>query len=169
MEAKDKTWFTGLRGSTKSVSGWVEWIGLSALLGMVVVALIDVIGSKGFQWPLPGSTEITGFLQLVAIAAGLAWSEIDGRHIRVGFLLEKLSERGKAALKLFGYVLGLGLFIIISWTVFGYGLRLFSSGTTTLLLGIAHYPFAFWISLCCIPLCCVIIVELLSTIYKILK
>jgi len=169
MEAKDKTWLTRFRRSINSVSSWVERVGLLALMSMVIVALADVIGSKGFQQPLPGSTEITGFLQLVAIAAGLAFSQIAGRHIRVDFLVDRLPRRSKAALELFNSILGLGLFVIIGWTTFGHGMRLLSSGTTTLLLGIVHYPFAFWITLCCIPMCCVIIIELLDHIYEMLK
>ena len=169
MEIAGTARFARVRRSINSVSGWLEWVGLVALVGMVLVALIDVVGSEGFQWPLPGSTEITAFLLVVAIAAGLAFSQIAGRHIRVGFLFDRLPRRGKAALELFSSVLGLGLFAMVGWVTYDYGLRLFSSRTETLLLGIVHYPFALWIAFCCIPMCCVIVIELLSSINKMLK
>ena len=169
MEITGTTRFARVRRSINSVSGWLEWVGLAALVGMVLVALIDVVGSEGFQWPLPGSTEITAFLLVVAIAAGLAFSQIAGRHIRVGFLIDRLPKRGKIVLDLFSSVLGLGLFAVIGWVTYDYGLRLFSSGTETLLLGIVNYPFALWIAFCCIPMCCVILIELLSYISKMLK
>lgn len=169
MEIAGKTWLARFRRSINSVSGWLEWVGLVTLAGIVLIALMDVVGSKGFKWPLPGSTEITASLQVVAIAGGLAFSQIAGRHIRVGFLIDRLPRRGKAALELFSSILGLGLFVVVGLVTYDYGLRLFSSGTTTLLLGIAHYPFAFWIAFCCIPMCCVIVIELLSSIGKMLK
>jgi len=169
MEITGTTRFARVRRSINSVSGWLEWVGLAALVGMVLIALIDVVGSEGFHWPLPGSTEITAFLLVVAIAAGLAFSQIAGRHIRVGFLIDRLPKRGKIALEIFSSVLGLGLFAMISWVTYDYGLRLLSSGTETLLLRIVQYPFAFWIALCCIPMCCVILIELLSYISKMLK
>jgi TRAP-type C4-dicarboxylate transport system permease small subunit len=169
MEITGTTRFARVRRSINSVSGWLEWVGLAALVGMVLIALIDVVGSEGFQWPLPGSTEITSFLLVVAIAAGLAFSQIAGRHIRVGFLIDKLPKRGKIALELFSSVLGLGLFAMVGWVTYDYGLRLFSSGTETLLLRIVQYPFALWIAFCCIPMCCVILIELLSYISKMLK
>jgi len=103
--------------------------------------------------------KITAFLLVVAIAAGLAFSQITGRHIRVGFLIDRLPKRGKIALELFSSVLGLGLFAVIGWVTYDYGLRLLSSGTETLLLGIGHYPFALWIAFCCIPMCCVILID----------
>jgi len=169
MEIAGNTRFARFRRSINSISGWLEWVGLAALVGMVLIALIDVVGSKGFRWPLPGTTEITAFLQVIAIAAGLAFSQIAGRHIRVGFLIDQLPKRGKATLEIFSSILGLGFFAVVGWVTYDYGLGLLSSGTETLLLRIAHYPFALWIALCCIPMCCVILIELLSYISKTLK
>jgi len=169
MEIAGNTKLARVRQSINSISGWLEWVGLAALVGMVLIALIDVVGSKGFNWPLPGTTETTAFLQVIAIAAGLAFSQIAGRHIRVGFLIDRLSKRGKVTLEIFSSILGLGLFAIVGWVTYDYGQGLLSSGTETLLLRIVHYPFAFWIALCCIPMCCVILIELLSHISKTLK
>jgi TRAP-type C4-dicarboxylate transport system permease small subunit len=169
MEIAGTTWLVRVRSSINSLSGWFERVGLIAMVGMALTTLIDVVGSKGFQWPLPGSTEIIGVLQVLAIAGGLAFSKIDGRHIRVEFLIDWLPERGKAALDVFSSILGLGLFVVAGWMTYEYGLKLLSSGTETLLLGIALYPFALWIAFCCIPMCCVIIIELLISIDRMLK
>jgi TRAP-type C4-dicarboxylate transport system permease small subunit len=169
MEITGTTWFAKFRKSIHSLSRWSEWVGLVAMAAMALSTLIDVIGSKWFQWPLPGSTEINGVLQVVAIAGGLAFSKIDGRHIRVDFLIDWLPRRGKAALNVFSSVLGLGLFAVAGWMCYKYGLSLFRSGTETLLLGIALSPFSFWIAFCCVPMCCVIIIELLSSIDRMLR
>jgi TRAP-type C4-dicarboxylate transport system permease small subunit len=169
MEITGAAWFSRFRKSINSLSSWVERVGLVAMATMVLIALIDVVGSKWFQWPLPGSTELTRVLQVVAIAGGLAFSKIDGRHIRVEFLMDWLPQRGKAALDLFSALLGLGLFAVAGWMTYKYGLSLFNSGTETLLLGISLSPFSFWIALCCIPMCCVIIIELLTSIERMLR
>ena len=157
-------WFSKLYGSIKRVSSWFEWVGLLAMGGMCLTTLIDVIGSKGLQRPLPGSTELTGVLQVVAIAGGFAFSKIDGRHIRVDFLLDWLPSRGQAALDLFSSILGLGFFAIAGWMTYRYGLSIHSSNTETLLLKIRLSPFAFWIAVCCIPMCLVIVMDLISSI-----
>lgn len=169
MEITGTAWFSRFRKSINSLSSWSEWVGLVAMAAMALTALIDVVGSKWFQWPLPGSTELTGVLQVVAIAGGLAFSKIDGRHIRVEFFIDRLSGRGKAALDVFSSILGLGLFTVAGWMTYKFGLSLFGSGTETLLLGIPLSPFAFWIAFCCIPMCCVIIIELLNSIGRMLK
>lgn len=168
MEFTKATWFTKLRGHVTVVSGWFEVVGLVAIVAMVLATLIDVVGSK-FKWPLPGSTEMISLLQVVAVAAGLAFSKIDGKQIRVELLLSFLSERGKAFLEFFISILGLGLFVAAVWMLFEQGLNFRDSGSVTFALHIAFYPFSLWISLCCIPMCCVIIMELLSSFDKLLK
>jgi len=169
MDIESKTWFTRLVRSINLASRRLERIGLAALMGMVLTALVDVVGSKLFNWPLPGSTEITSVIQVVAIASGLAYSKIDGRHIRVDFLAGRLSKRGGAALDIFISVLGLGLFVIAGWMTFDYGVTLLHRGNETFLLGIALYPFAFWIGLCCIPMCLVLITDLMTAVNRVLK
>jgi TRAP-type C4-dicarboxylate transport system permease small subunit len=169
MKIKDAGWFAKFRKSINSLSTWFERVGLVAMAAMALTTLTDVIGSKLFKWPLPGSTEITSVIQVIAIAGGLAFSKIDGRHIRVEFLLEWLPQRGKGTLDLFSALLGLGLFAVAGWMTYEHGLSLFNSGTKTFLLGIPLSPFAFWIALCCIPMCCVIIIELLISIERMLR
>ena len=169
MGVTDAVWFVRFRNSIHSLSTWFERVGLVAMAGMGLTTLIDVIGSKVARVPLPGSTEITSVIQVLAIAGGLAFSMIDGRHIRVDFLLEWLPQRGKAALDVFSALLGLGLFAIAGWMTYHHGVNLLNSGTKTFLLGIPLFPFAFWIALCCIPMCFVILIELLTSIERVLR
>jgi TRAP-type C4-dicarboxylate transport system permease small subunit len=169
MEIESAAWFTKFRGAVTSISRWFERIGMIGMAAMVLVALIDVIGSKAFKWPLPGSTEITGVIQVVAISAGLGFSKIDGRHIRVGIFIDGLPKRGRAALEVFVSFLGLGLFAVAGWMTLQYGLSQLHLHTGTFLLGIIYYPFSLWISLSCIPIFCVILAELLSALDKVLK
>ena len=169
MNITGAAWFIKFRKSIHVISSWFEGVGLVAMAAMGLATLIDVIGSKMFLRPLPGSTEITSVLQVAAIAGGLAFSKIDGRHIQVDFLILWLPKRGQAALDVFSSLLGLGIFVIVGWMTYEYGLSLLSSGTETLLIRIPLAPFAFWIAFSCIPMCCVIIMELFSAIDRMLR
>jgi TRAP-type C4-dicarboxylate transport system permease small subunit len=101
MKITDSAWFSKSRKSINSLSSWCERVGLGAMAAICLATLIDVVGSKFFKWPLPGSTEMIAVIQVVAIAGGLAFSKIDGRHIRVDIFIDYLPKRGKAALDLF--------------------------------------------------------------------
>lgn len=169
MNITGASWFAQCLKFIHTLSRWFERVGLVAIAAMGLATLIDVIGSKVFQRPLPGSTELTGVLQVVAIAGGLAFSMIDGRHIRVDFLLAWLPERWQAVLDVFSAILGLGFFVIAGWMTYEFGQSLLSSGTETLLIRIPLYPFAFWIALSCIPMCLVIIMDLFSSVDRMLK
>jgi len=169
MGTTDAAWFARLRAPIRLVSVWLERVGLAALVLMGLTALVDVIGSKLFHLPLPGSTEITAVIQMVAIAGGLAYSEMDGRHIRVDFLFAWLPERGQASLDLFGSILSLTFFAVAGCMMYENGMSLFESGTSTFLLKIPLAPFAVWIALCSILMCCVIILKLFAFIQRMLE
>jgi TRAP-type C4-dicarboxylate transport system permease small subunit len=127
------------------------------------------VGSKFFHWPLPGSTELIGVIQVVMVAGGLAISKAAGNQIFIDLVMGAVPKRVKAGLEVFSALLGLALFVIIAWQIYLYGLSLFRSGTKTLLLGVPLYPFAFWVALCCIPIGLVILIELTNSIGKTLK
>jgi TRAP-type transport system small permease protein len=148
---------------------WFERVGLVALAAMGLTTLVDVIGSKVFNLPLPGSTEITSVIQIVAIAGGLAFSKIDGSQIRVDIIFEWLPRRGRAVIDVFSAVLGLGFSAVAAWMSFEHGLSLFEGGTKTFLLGIPLSPLAFWIAVSWVPMGCVIIAELLTAIDEMLR
>lgn len=147
-----------------SVSRWFEWLGLAGFALMGLTALVDVVGTKLLGLPLPGSTEITSVLQIMAIGAGLAFSQIDGKQIRVDIITAFLPKSLGHGLDILASVLGVLFFALAAWMLYGMGENLSSSGTRTLLLGIPLAPFAFWLSICCIPMCCAILVEFFNAI-----
>lgn len=164
MKNRDSGSLARFEATVTKVSSWFEWVGLAGMAIMGLTALVDVVGTKLFGLPLPGSTEITAVVQILAIAAGLAFSQIDGRQIRVDIVTDFLPKRGKAVLDLFAAILGVAFFAVAAWTLYELGANLASSGTSTLLLGIPLAPFAFWLSLCCVPMCAAIFAELVGAI-----
>jgi TRAP-type C4-dicarboxylate transport system permease small subunit len=169
MGMTSASWFDRSSAFINAVSALFERIGLVAMGAMALTTLIDVIGSKAFERPLPGSTEITSVIQILAIAGGMAFSKIAGSQIRVDFVLDLLPERGKAALDLFSAVLGLAFFVVVCWMSWENAMMLFGSGTKTFLLGIPLYPFAFWIALCCVPMIFVILIELVTSAKRLVE
>ena len=68
------------------LSGWCEWLGIVAMLLMMVITCIDVVGAKVFKWPLLGALDIVMLSQIVAISFAASVTLIAGRHIQVEFL-----------------------------------------------------------------------------------
>jgi len=160
---------SGLDKFSYLASYWFERAAIFGLLGVLVATCIDVVGAKVFHWPLPGGTEVVYLLQVVAIAGALAFSKIDGRHVRVEFMLDRLPKRGRAIINSLTSLLSLGLFLLLGWESYEYSLILRSASEVTATAQIPLYPFVLWITLCCIPLCLVILTDLVSALIEVFK
>jgi TRAP-type C4-dicarboxylate transport system permease small subunit len=149
---------------TYRLSSWFEQIAIVGFLGMMASTLVDVIGSKAFKWPLPAGLEVVYFCQLIAISGALAFGEIDGRHIKVELFVDKLPRKARSFFHGFAALLGLGLFVILTWKSYQYAMSLKAINDVTATSRIPLYPFALWLGLSFIPLCLVLFGEVLKAI-----
>lgn len=154
---------------TRKISQSLEWLGLTGILSMFMVNLIDVIGAKLFLWPVPGATELIGFSQIIAIAPTMAIALLLGRHIRVEFILDRFPKRIRAAISSFSSFLSLILFIFILWQSFLYGHSLQKAGEIGSTSHLPYYPFAYIIGFCCLPVCFAFFLEILKSLSEVFK
>jgi len=148
------------------LSGWCEWLGIAAMLLMMVITCIDVVGAKVFKWPLLGALDIVMLSQIVAISFAAGMTLILGRHIRVEFLFALLPRRAQAVIHSVVLLLGLGLFIMIIWRLCVLGYSFQTSGEYSPTAYIRLYPFAYAIALASVPVCLVFLVEFLKSLTK---
>jgi len=153
----------------RRLSGWFEWIGCAALLVVMVITSIDVIGAKVFLWRLFGAIDMVMLSQLVAIAFACAVTLIVGRHVRVEFLVARLPQRTQAVIDSITNIIGLGLFVLIIWRLYVYGHSFQTTGEYSATARIPFYPFAYGIALASIPVCLVLLQELLSSLARVVK
>ena len=160
--------FMGLDKLSYLISVWFENIAIVAIVGIIISNLIDVIGAKLFNKPIAAGTEIVYFLQVIAIAGALAATKIDGKHIRLEFV-DSLPERLKNFFHFIAALLGLALFVLLFWKSIEYTQALKITQEVTAVSRIALYPFTLWIAFCCIPLCLVLLKELLQSARGVVK
>ena len=166
---KFEKWLNRLDKFTRSFSHSLEWVGVIGILLMFLVNFIDVLGSKLFLWPLPGSVEIISFSQIVAIAPAIAFTLILGRHIRVEFIIDRFPKRIRAAISSISSFFSLVLFVLILWQSYLYGVSLQKSGEIGSTSYIPFYPFAYFIAFCSIPVCLVFLKEVLKSLAEALN
>ena len=150
----------------RRVSGWFEWIGLAAMLMMMVTTCIDVVGAKVFRWRLFGAIDMVMLAQLVAIAFAASMALILGKHIRVEFFFNLWSRRTQAVISSVVFLLQLGLFMAIIWRLCVLGYSFQTSGEYSATVHIPYYPFAYGIALASIPVCLVFLLEFLKSLTK---
>jgi TRAP-type C4-dicarboxylate transport system permease small subunit len=150
----------------RRLSGWCEWLGLAAMLLMMVITCIDVVGAKVFRWRLLGAIDIVMLCQIVAISFAVGMALIRGRHIQVEFFFNLLPRRAQAVIDSFVLLLALGLFIGIIWRLCLLGHSFQTSGEYSATAYIPLYPFAYAIALASIPVSLVLLQRFLKSLTK---
>ena len=151
---------------TYAISKWLNWVAGIGLVGMLGLIVADVIGIKIFNNPIPGAIELVAFLGVVVTAFAIAYTHVVRGHIRVEFFVMRLPTRVQSIIASFVFLLGIILFALLAWRSYEYGYVLQSTGEVSMTQGIPFYPFVYALAFCCIPVCLVLLVELIKSVLK---
>jgi TRAP-type C4-dicarboxylate transport system permease small subunit len=147
----------------------VEWIGLCGLLLMMFITCIDVVGAKIFRLPIPGAIDFVMLSQLFSVSFAVAATLILGRHVEVEFFVPLLPKVVRGIVDCVIQLLGLLLFVLISWRLMTYGHTLQTAHEVTSTVRIPLYPFAYGIALAFIPVCLVYLQRFIVSFLRLIK
>lgn len=153
----------------RRICGWFEWIGFGAIFLMVVLTCVDVVGAKVFRAPVFGALDVMMLAQLIAVSFAASITLILGRHVQVEFFMALFPKRVEAVIDSIIHFLGLALFILIVWRLFLYGYNLKIGGEESMTARIDLYPFVYAAAVACIPICLVLLQQLLSSILRVAR
>ena len=136
---------------------------------MLALTMADVVGIKVFKSPIPGAIEIVAFMGVVITAFSIAYTQVQHGHIQVEFFVMRLPDRWRAGVNALVSLMGIMLFALLCWQSFEYGITLQNSGEVSMTSRILFYPFVYAIAFCCIPVCLVLLVELLKSLMKVME
>jgi TRAP-type C4-dicarboxylate transport system permease small subunit len=148
----------------RTLSAAAAWIGLGALVFMVILTCVDVLGAKLFLLPVPGSLDIVQLAQLMGITLAAGLTLIERRHVAVEFFVLLLPLRARRAVAFAAELLCLALFAIIVWRLFDYGMHLQEGNEVTPTAQIRLAPFAYAAALALVPVCLVLLQQVLSSL-----
>jgi len=163
---------TGLEKFAKfnrKLSMGIEWVGLAAIVLMMLITTIDVLGTKLFLLPVFGSLDIMMLAQLVAMTFTAGATLIIGLHITVEFFVPLLPRRLQDVVDCIIYFLGLALFVLIVWRLFLYSHDMQIQGEVSSTARIPFYPFAYGATVACVPVCLIYLCSFLESFMKALK
>jgi TRAP-type C4-dicarboxylate transport system permease small subunit len=95
---------------------------LLGTVGMIVSMLLgvaDVVGTKFFDWPVPGTLEVTESTMVLIVFGALAFTQERRGHIRVELLYTHAGPRTRSFMDLVTHVVALVFFALIAWQGFG--------------------------------------------------
>jgi len=135
-------WATILNKYFEPVSRWCCIVGGVTLLAMMLLIVAEVVLRSSANIVIPGTIELVKVLLVIVLFAGMAYTGLRKRHVRVSILVNKFSPVGRLATTAAADLIALGIISIISWQSFMQGEFLKVAGYQTGVLHILPWPFA---------------------------
>jgi TRAP-type C4-dicarboxylate transport system permease small subunit len=119
---------------------------------MLLFTLTDVV-MRAFGKPIVGDFEIISFLGAVVVGFAIPYTTLLKGHIIVDFLIEKLPKNVSDGMQVATRIIGIALFLWISWNFVDMSLDLIKSKEVTPVFRLPYYPISFGLAFCCIVQC----------------
>lgn len=119
---------------------------------MFLFTLTDV-AMRAFGKPIVGDFEIISFLGAVVIGFAIPYTSMVRGHISVDFLMGSLPPKAKAWIEIATRIVGIGLFLWISWNFVLMSLDLIKTKEVTPVFRMPYYPISFGLAFCCFFQC----------------
>lgn len=82
----------------KTIYGIAKYLQYIAAAGLVVLMMLQVanmVGRYFFQSPIQGTTDLGSYMLLVIVSLGLGWAALEGRHIKVGLIMDRVPPKAR--------------------------------------------------------------------------
>jgi TRAP-type C4-dicarboxylate transport system permease small subunit len=135
----------------------------SALAFVISITVADVI-LRFFGSPITGTFELVCFAGGVLICFSIPLTSWTHSQIQVEFLVMKFPPGVRKVLNVVTKVLGIVLFLLITWNVVLLGNDLRESGEVSIVLRMPFYPVAYAIGICCFLQCLVLLCDIVKII-----
>ena len=145
------------------ISDKMKVIGAACLFGMALLTAVDVIG-RMFKHPIFGSVELVTFMAVFVVAMALPYTHENKGHIGVELFVRKLSRKTRAIIDIITGTAGLCLFVLVSWRMFIYAIKLKESGEVSMNLEFPEYAIVFVVAFSCVIFCLSILRMVLDNI-----
>ena len=129
----------------QKISEWVHKLALVLLLmgalGMIIsmfLGFADVVGTKFFNWPVPGTLEITESTMVLIVFGALAFTQSQRGHIRVEIFYNERGPRAKAVMDAVTHLVAIAFFALVTWQ--GFDEALYSLEINEATMGSIRFP-----------------------------
>jgi TRAP-type C4-dicarboxylate transport system permease small subunit len=136
-----------------------SYLGMAAMMGMVLIVAIDVAGRYLFNKPIDGSTDIIEIMMVIVVYSCLAYGATEDKHVRIDILYNRLSPVIKGYVDIITSILSILIVVLISWQLGERAINIIYNppGPTTTYYGWELMPFiafaAFGSALLAVQLC----------------
>lgn len=116
-------------GAYALVRGVSRWLGIGAVLAMLLIMVREIVGRTLFNLPTTWATEYSGYLVVAITFLGAAAVQLAGAHIRVTLWLDCLVTSRRERVEASIAWAALLVYNIVGWRVVDFVHREFTAGT----------------------------------------
>ncbi len=131
------------------LSRFLFWVGGAILFVMMLLTVIDVI-LRYIGKSVVGTYELVSFAGALTVGFAIAQTSLDGGHVYVDILTDRVSPGWKKVLVCFTKLAGTLVFLLLAWSFMMKGIELYRSQEVSMTLHIPFYPVAYGLCLCSI-------------------
>ena len=154
-------WFAFVRKMCR----FLQLIAGVTLAFMFLFTLVNV-AVRAFGKPILGDFEVISFLGAIVFGFAIPYTTLLKGHVIVDFLIEKLPKKAGGAMQVFTRILGITLFLWMSWNFVVMSLDLMKSNEVTPVFKLPYYPISFGLAFACIIECCVFVSQIIETVRR---
>lgn len=134
--------------AAKVISQTCGFLAAIAVVFMTLLTVSDVFRRYFFNKPILGSFELTEYLLVVVVFLAIPWATMEGVHVRVDLITQKISRRPRAVLYAVSCLLSMFITALIAWFTIPEAKYAYELQEKSDMLNIPTYPFYFLIAVC---------------------
>jgi TRAP-type C4-dicarboxylate transport system permease small subunit len=90
-------------------------LGTVGMIASMLIGVADVVGTKFFDWPVPGTLEFTESTMVLVVFGALAYAQERRAHIRVELLYALVGPRGQSFMEAVTHIVAFIFFVLVAW------------------------------------------------------
>lgn len=137
-----------LREASSRISTWLEVIAGIAIVAVMILTGCDIVG-RAFGRPIPGTYEIVSFAGGLVIGLALPVTSRVRGHVMVDLITARISSRAAGVLHGITRLMGIALFLLLSYAIVRMGMQLKEAGEVTPVLSLPFHLVAYLLAGAC--------------------
>lgn len=142
-----------------SLSLWLDRLACVAVVVLMLVVVINVVARVVWH-PILGTYDWVQFLGAIIVGFAVAHCGVQGGHVAVTFIIDRLPPRAQAIVDIVTGCLGVTMFALIAWQFVVHGTGLLRSGERSWATQVPYYPFVYGLGLGFLALSLVLALQL---------
>lgn len=151
-------------GFVSRLSDLLEDIGGVVLVLMVLLTVADVI-LRYLGRPILGTYEMVSLAGALVTGFAIPQASLKKVHVTADLLIEKLPQGKRDVTQVTTRLMGIALFVLLSWNLIDMGASMYKTGEGTLTLCLPLYPIAYILGICCFVESLVLLCDIVKIVY----